>query len=229
MKNSGLHILLALGALVAAMVIFENSGLDIAIQDELYDFCSSHWMINRINPYFRAIFYTAPKYLLAYYALRLLAVIGMSYFRPALAGRRRKAVFVLLCLAMVPAILSGSKNFNNTFCPWDIERYGGDEPYVRVFERYPEGYVQTRMGKCFPAGHASGGFALMSLAFVAGSRRKRYMAIAGGLLAGWLMGGYQMMKGAHYLSHTVVTMLGAWIIILLLYRLVLKDRDSLPT
>jgi membrane-associated PAP2 superfamily phosphatase len=33
---------------------------------------------------------------------------------------------------------------------------------------------------------------------------------------GWIMGGYQMLKGAHYISDTLVTMLLAWIIHLVL-------------
>jgi membrane-associated PAP2 superfamily phosphatase len=37
---------------------------------------------------------------------------------------------------------------------------------------------------------------------------------------GWIMGLYQMLKGAHYLSHTVTTMLLAWIIICLIHQAV---------
>jgi len=39
------------------------------------------------------------------------------------------------------------------------------------------------------------------------------------MFLGWWMGGYQMLKGAHYLSHTVTTMLAAWIIVLLWHRI----------
>jgi membrane-associated PAP2 superfamily phosphatase len=31
--------------------------------------------------------------------------------------------------------------------------------------------------------------------------------LGAGLFAGWWMGGYQMLRGDHYLSHTVVSML----------------------
>ena len=33
------------------------------------------------------------------------------------------------------------------------------------------------------------------------------------MTAGWVMGIYQMLKGAHFLSHTIVTMLIALIIV----------------
>lgn len=46
-----------------------------------------------------------------------------------------------------------------------------------------------------------------------------------GLSWGWAMGAYQMLKGAHYLSHILVTMLLAWIGFLLIQRLILKRED----
>jgi membrane-associated PAP2 superfamily phosphatase len=42
--------------------------------------------------------------------------------------------------------------------------------------------------------------------------------LACGLAAGWIVGVYQILKGAHYVSHTIVTMLLAWLIVQLLAR-----------
>lgn len=36
--------------------------------------------------------------------------------------------------------------------------------------------------------------------------------------------GNQMAKGAHFLSYTVITMLGAWLMILIIYRLIGGER-----
>jgi membrane-associated PAP2 superfamily phosphatase len=46
----------------------------------------------------------------------------------------------------------------------------------------------------------------------------RWLGLACGLAAGWSVGIYQMLKGAHYLSHTVVTMIVAWLLILVASR-----------
>ena len=73
-------------------------------------------------------------------------------------------------------------------------------------------------GGCFPAGHASGGFALLGLVAARGTRRWRNGILALGLGLGWWMGGYQMLKGAHYLSHTLTTMIVAWLVVLLWRR-----------
>jgi membrane-associated PAP2 superfamily phosphatase len=46
----------------------------------------------------------------------------------------------------------------------------------------------------------------------------RWMGLAFGLAAGWIVGLYQMLKGVHYLSHTIVTMFLVWMIIQIMSR-----------
>jgi membrane-associated PAP2 superfamily phosphatase len=46
----------------------------------------------------------------------------------------------------------------------------------------------------------------------------RWVGLGLGLAAGWIVGLYQMLKGVHYLSHTIVTMFLVWMIILILSR-----------
>ena len=43
-----------------------------------------------------------------------------------------------------------------------------------------------------------------------------------GLVVGWSMGTYKMLLGDHFLSHTIITMLMAWLIILLIVKSVEK-------
>lgn len=61
-------------------------------------------------------------------------------------------------------------------------------------------------GHCWPAGHASGGFALLAFRLLAGDPQRRRLVTGLALGAGWWMGGYQMLKGAHFISHTLVTL-----------------------
>ena len=65
-------------------------------------------------------------------------------------------------------------------------------------------------GHCFPAGHASGGFALLALGWLSDRRAWRIAGTGTGLAAGSVMAAYQMAKGAHFLSHSLATLaLGA--------------------
>ena len=66
---------------------------------------------------------------------------------------------------------------------------------------------------------------IIGLLAVRRTRRWRHGILALGLGLGWWMGGYQMLKGAHYLSHTVTTMLVAWLVVLL-WRRALKISPS---
>jgi len=74
--------------------------------------------------------------------------------------------------------------------------------------------------KCWPAGHASGGFALLSLFFLFKSRKNKKIAIITALSVGWAMGLYKMVIGDHFLSHTIITMMLAWLIVLIIAKFV---------
>lgn len=196
-----------------ALAGFELTGFDLAVQDRLYDFGARRWIVDGHEPAGRLYFYNGPKavIILAGGALLILA-LGPARWRQRFRFDRRGLWVGFLTLASVPALAGWGKAVTNTFCPSEIRRYGGDAPYVKVFESYPAGDRPERHGRGFPAGHASGGFALMGLAWLRPSAAWRRGAIALGLAVGWWMGGYQMLKGAHYLSHTVTTMLLAWIV-----------------
>src|SRR5690606_28600525 len=127
---------------------------------------------------------------------------------------RRDLFVAVLTIATAPALVALGKATTDTFTPAQIRRYGGEVPYVKVIEHYPPGDHPAKRGRGFPAGHASGGFALLALAGLASSRRGRATGIAMGLTFGIVMGTYQMLKGAHYLSHTLVTAIFCWIVFL---------------
>ena len=216
-------LLPAVVALVLTLVLFESTGLDLAIQDRLYDFSAHRWLIDAHAVVPRAVFYTGPKALLIVLGMTLLLLIlGPQSWRIRLRipdPARKNLLLAFLTLGTVPAFVGGLKAVTNVFCPSEIRAYGGDEPYVRVLERYPANNRPAQRGRCFPAGHASGGFALLGLVGLSRTRRSRALLTLLGLGSGTFMGAYQMAKGAHFLSHTVVTALIAWIFFLLWRRI----------
>ena len=58
----------------------------------------------------------------------------------------------------------------------------------------------------------------MSFFFLFKKRRNKYLALGAALIIGWAMGTYKMIIGDHFLSHTVITMILAWLIILIIAR-----------
>ena len=77
-------------------------------------------------------------------------------------------------------------------------------------------------GRCFPSGHASGGFALLAFHFAlrdTDARASRFWLVAA-LALGTMMGWSQMMRGAHFMSHVVWSAWMEWMFLAVLYRVV---------
>ncbi|VTU42774.1 phosphatase PAP2 family protein [Variovorax sp. RA8] len=120
--------------------------------------------------------------------------------------RRERAQLAVTVLAGV-LVVSLVKQASATSCPWYLKAFGGVADYVSHWAwRLRDGGP----GGCFPAGHASAGFAYVAGWFVL--RRASPSAarawLAGALAAGLLLGLAQQLRGAHYMSHTLWT---AWL------------------
>lgn len=219
MTRANRSLLLAIVLLAGSLAVFELTNLDLWLQDHFYSAATGRWVVDAKEPVGRLVFYNGPKALVWIVALATLVLAaGPVRWREKLALNRRGLWLGVLVIATVPALAGLGKKYTNVFCPSEIRRYGGDVAYARLCEPYPADERPTRRGGCFPAGHASGGFALLGLLAVRASRRWRRGVILTALALGWWMGLYQMLKGAHYLSHTVTTMILAWIVVLLWSR-----------
>lgn len=209
--------------------------IDQAAADLFWNPRTGQWAVdNRAQPW-AFLFYSGAKLALALAAgLAALVALAPSRFDAALRARfpalptRRSLVFFVLAMAVIPTVCNRGKAVTNIYCPYEHTRYNGYAPYVRLWDEYPAAFKAKQAadprerGRGFPAGHASGGFALMALGWV---MRRRWLGILIGTLAGWAMGGYQMVKGAHYLSHTLTTWCLAWLMLVALAAVV-KPRGG---
>ncbi len=140
---------------------------------------------------------------------------------PAL--RRLQLRIVAASAVLVPLIVSCLKQVSSSHCPWDIERYGGTAPYVRLLDALPAGIAP---GHCMPGGHASSALWLVafSVVFLPYHPRRATVAFVVLLAAGVAVGWLQQLRGAHFLTHTLWS---AWIAcsVLLMLRLCRWVRD----
>jgi len=203
--------------LVLTLAVFETTSLDLLVQDRLYD-PADGWCIDRDSPLPKMIFYDGPKVVIGVIGAFLLLCVAVPASKSAkLPFSRREAAFLLVCIGLIPLTAGVLKKTTGVFGPWKIARYGGEQPYRTLFQAIPHVPGRAR-GRGFPAAHCSGAFALMGLYFVGKGRTARWLGLSCGLAAGWIVGIYQTLKGAHYLSHTVVTMIVAWLIVQLVAR-----------
>jgi len=208
--------------LITTIIIFQITNLDIVVQDLFFDFKTQQWIIDRDDRVLDFIFYSGIKKLLILVAVAML--IALIFFRKKeIVNTYKKGLLIVLLSAIfIPSVVGGLKNVTNTPCPKNINHYGGSYPDLKVFDSYPSDFKQECSIRCWPAGHASGGFALMSLFFLFKQSSNRKKAILFALVIGWSMGIYKMLIGDHFLSHTIITMLLAWAIILTIVYMIEK-------
>ena len=120
-----------------------------------------------------------------------------------MARRTQLALTTLAALLTISTI----KLYSHTSCPWDLQQFGGVATYV---SHWAWGLRDGGTGGCFPAGHASAGFAFIGGFFafrqVLPATARRWLVGAMGV--GLVFGLAQQIRGAHYMSHTLWT---AWL------------------
>lgn len=206
--------------LCACLVLFETTGLDLLIQDRFFDFNTGLWLVDQNQPVLKWLLYDGFKQVLIALVLGLFFILVFFRHRPFLQPWRQGLIIVCLSAVIVPVTVASLKAITNVPCPKHLEHYGGTYPHVTVFSSYPDDFRQQKRIKCFPAGHASGAFSLLSLYFLFRRRHHRIIAVVTVVTLGWLTGGYKMLIGDHFMSHTLVTLLLAIIEINLIAQLV---------
>ena len=216
-----------LALLALTILLAETTPWDEQIQNLFYS-PERGWLLTLDKHRgFGLVYYTIPVRLIgAVSGLLLLSALW------SLAKTRRfpwKRAYVLLCMAAIPSLVANLKSHNSMPYPKKILQYGGTCPKRSLLQAF-----RTRRepnGKRFhgwPAGHASGGFSLMGLAFCPEDPRKRRWGFAFSAALGGFMGLCHTMDGNHFFSHNLVSFFLAWLVASLLYLAVhaLRKRFS---
>jgi membrane-associated PAP2 superfamily phosphatase len=163
--------------------------------------------------WFEAFMHGGIKALLFIFLAFVIGALLLSIFSPrTLRGvlptfwqQRRVLTYILIATLSGPLIIGLLKQTTSRACPWDLQLYGGQLPYFTLWQE--PFFNVASPGRCFPGGHASGGFALLALVPLFQGRSRLIMLIFA-LSLGMAMGWSRMMQGAHFLSHNLWS---AWI------------------
>ncbi|MGD8567943.1 MAG: phosphatase PAP2 family protein [Gammaproteobacteria bacterium] len=225
LKTLNQQIAFTAGILIVVVILFDVSGVDVLVQDYFYNFNTHHWIIDRNNQVLKFIFYSGIKKLFILFVLLIL--VALLFLRKHKMIKQYKCGLLVVCISTitVPLIVGGLKSVTNVPCPKYITHYAGSYPYVTVLGSYPDNFQQKESMECYPAGHASGGFSLLALLFLFRRRKSKIIALVSVLVLGWTIGLYKMLIGDHFLSHTVVSMVLAWLIILVIAKVIYKSNE----
>lgn len=195
-------LLWSLGSL-ALLMAWDYSGLDRTMAHWFGDVggfaLESHWL-------WRGVLHDDMRLLPWLLELGLLVAMVRPFGTLKQLEPMRRAQLALTTLIAL-LLVSNIKRHSGSSCPWDLQEFGGMATYV---SHWAWGVRDGGSGGCFPAGHASGGFAFLGGFFVFrhGLQQTARRWLVGALLAGLVLGLAQQVRGAHYMSHTLWT---AWL------------------
>jgi membrane-associated PAP2 superfamily phosphatase len=216
-----LKIILPLFVVLFA-IASEYSGLDIALARPFYDAETQSWPL-KDNWYTAGALHSFGKDLVVYAMMVILALFAGSFVQPWLRAYRKGAGYLLLGSLLGPAIVAVMKASTHIYSPWDLTLFGGDKPYIRLFDRVPAGLP---IGHAFPGGHSSGGFAFLAWFFLLSFYKPeyRFFGLALGLGLGGIFAATQEVRGAHFLSHDLFSLVICWYVGLAVFHVMYRKQ-----
>nr|CDQ32771.1 PAP2 (acid phosphatase) superfamily protein [Virgibacillus halodenitrificans] len=181
--------------------------LDFRIADTVYTMEGGDWALSDfwLTKY---VLHDMGRRFSIFLGVVVLVSIVTSFFVAAMKSLRRPLIYLLVSAALSALMVSLIKNSVNTACPWDLVRYGGNIPYVGFFQEWPSKLPDIA---CFPAGHASAGYAWIALYFFFDylfvSSKWRRLGAGVAISMGLLFGIDQQVRGAHFFSHDLWTLM----------------------
>lgn len=201
---------------IVALFFIHFLQLDFVIADWIYQpmqswFYQDYWVTN-------LVIHRLGKYALILLYLYFLVKFFMRNKNHEDALKRRARIVLLINIVVGTACVSILKHSLNVDCPWDLLQYGGDKPYFAVFH-YDAAYLPS--SHCFPSGHASTAFTWMALYFYSTMYcpKYRFRILTAILIIGFGFGFSQQLRGAHFISHDIWSLLVCISVNILIYKI----------
>lgn len=220
------HAAWPLLAYLVLMLLLVPLRADLHLADAIYGWEGHGWTLHD-NFITQPLIHVLGKRLstFAWYGVAITLIASFSL--PRFRRWRLPLLYLLMATALSTFVVGSLKLWTNMDCPWDLVRYGGRLPYFDLFTHRAAGLAP---GRCFPAGHASAGYAWVALYFFFLATRPalRWWGLAAGMTVGLVFGIAQQLRGAHFLSHDVTTLAICWTVGLVLYLIMLAQTRPRP-
>jgi membrane-associated PAP2 superfamily phosphatase len=215
-SRDGRRVLLYQALALAAGAIALNFGLgdgrlDLTIARWFFD--DAHRVFPLANQWLlKIVLHDAARTVSAMGALALLGLTLTSWVTPkprAVRAQREALLFTSVAVLGAAALVGALKHFSAHACPYDLAIFGGSaafHPLLGAPAAAPSG------GGCFPAAHPRTGYARLAIGFALypRARRRSWQAWALAFAVGTILGGVQVVRGAHLLSHVLWSAWTVW-------------------
>jgi len=204
------YLFIPLAILAIALWSINLFNLDFKFASFLYHLQGDQWVL---KDYWllEDVLHTGARKVLTAFAVILL-MLWLFSGKYSIAYIERSALGYLILTAILSVItIALLKKITQIDCPWHIQSFGGDLLYFSTYQNRPVTYPSV---SCFPAGHASSGYAWLGAFFLLKRYAPiyRYHGLALVLLLGVVLGATQQLRGAHFLSHDIWTLAICWFI-----------------
>lgn len=212
------HIVGLLLSAYFLVAIYPTTGLDQFLIAPYFDAATQSFPLKH-QVFLEEFMHLGLKYCMIFVAISTLA-LGLAAnkiapLRASIGIYKKQFFWVFVGMVLSTSAVSILKHFSIHGCPNELTMYGGNLPLLKLFEHLPIG---VEAGHCFPAGHASGGFALIAFYFAFRDYKPKFAVVmlALALVLGFIMGWGQMMRGEHFLSHNLWTAWVVWLVCIVL-------------
>lgn len=201
-----LNVVLPILVLGIGAMWLGSSSADTALLVPFYDAKQNEFPLHG-QWFFGGVLHDGGKYLIiaVALALTLLGIVRVIQNRPREAWGT--LMYPVVCLLVTVAIAGKWKHLAHQGVPEDLAQFGGTLP---TLEEHTPRIFGLHLGT--PAAHAAGGFAWLSLYFVAVSLSvaRPWLWLLPGAILGLLFAVTQNVRGAHVPSHNLWSLAIAW-------------------
>ncbi len=206
---------------VLLIVLIYLLKVDFGLSHYLYQLEGNDWSL-KDHFFLETIVHKFGKYAAISFYLMIVSSYLLTFFKFSISDKLQpyRQGLLYLVVSTLTATLSVSflKSITHIDCPWSISGLGGEvsyKPWLDILFTEHEG------GKCFPAGHASAAYAFFSLFFFSKIYFSRYSLwlLLVVLSVGMLFGFSQQLRGAHFISHDLTTLIICWLLNLYFFYL----------
>ena len=204
------HVVVPLIAFVVLALLLETTHADLWLADAIYRWEGDAWSLRR-DPLVRNVLHEAASRVVGIAYGTLVLGCAASFLVARWRPYRWTWAYLTTAVAVSAVTVALLKDVTRMPCPWSLDRYGGELPYLETWRAI---VTRASHGRCFPSGHAGSGFAWSALYFVCRRHAPawRWVAFAAPLCIGLVFGVAQQLRGAHFVSHDVWALAICWFV-----------------